>query len=302
MNFENNAGGSNSDENGAEWQILTEPDDEAPVLEDEQNEASARTIMDDLEDTRLAQEEAETIREIRMDFRGELEELGDKVMDREAYEGWEDELAEYYEEMQSHSQYLRPELVAKAEAAATDIAFRERTTVRGDGAEKHLVPIEAYAGHFMRERIDSLRAAINDSDSEEKAAKNEQIEQFYATCLKHSTFLNPEAQQDMPPEVYETSRTQAHNEVILALNALNDMCREFNVRPLTFRNFEDTIGANANLHNQEQIDRKKADRGMVELYYSIAFKDLAEKAELPDMNDEFQVVKYFHELGNDGSD
>lgn len=307
MNHEHFGNEESNNENGAEWQILTEPDDEAPILEDAQDgdpqvEAPARGILDDLNDTRLAQEEAATIKEIRMDFRSELEELGDKVMDYEAYEGWEDELAEYYEEMQSHSQYLRPELAAKAESDATDIAFREKTTVRGDGAEKHLVPIEAYAGHFMRERIDALRNAIEGSDAADKTALIQQIEQFYETCLKHSEFLNPESQINMPPEVYEERRTRAHNDVIVALNGLNDMCRRFDVRPLTFRNFEDTNGANANLHNQEQIDRKKADRGMVELYYSIAFKDLAEKAELPDMDDDFQVVKYFHELGNDGGD
>jgi len=252
-----------------------------------------------LEKTEEVREDATIIKEIRLEFSEELAELGDKVMDAEAYEGWEDELAEYYEEMRAKSHLFRPELAAKLEVAATDIAFRERTTVRGEGKEKHLIPVEAYAGHFMKERVADLKNAIEAIDEEQRDEIISEISDFYLVCLEHSQFLNGDKMQELSPEEYESKRTEAHNKVIFALNSLNDRCRQFGVRPLTLRNFEDTFGENAKLHNREQLDRKKADRGMVELYYSIAFKDLAEKAVLPDLEDEFQTVKYFHELGED---
>lgn len=298
MDIRHELGRSDGAENGTEWRILEEGDVPAPVTP-APGASEHRSALQDLQDIQAAKETAETIMDVRMGFRDELEELGDRVMDKEAFEGYEDELLEYYEEMQGYTRHLRPETAAKAEAAATDIAFREKTTVRGDGAEKHLIPIEAYAGHFMRERIDALRKAIEDAAPEDKDKLIEQIESFYATCLEHSKYLNVDTQMNMSAEAYEENRTKAHNAVIIALNGLNDLCRRFDVRPLTIRNFEDTEGANAEVHNQEQIDRKKADRGMAELYYSIAFKDLAEQATLPDFDDEFQVVKYFHELGKE---
>lgn len=291
--------GTGTRDNGREWKILAGEDDDYVDDQPEQEEAETSSPLDVLAGMRrmmAAQELAKAGKEIRMGFRGSLEELGDKVMAQDEYEEWEDDLAECYEEMQDNTRGMRPELAAKAESEMTDIAFRERKTVSGD-VERELVPIEAYAGHFMRERITALREAIEssgDSDANELIA---QIEGFYAICLKHSEFLNPKS-MNMPDDVYEELRTKAHNDVIKALNGLNDLCRRFDVRPLTLRNFEDTEGANADLHNQEQVDRKKADRGMVELYYSIAFKDLAENVGQPDFDDEFQVVKYFHELGN----
>lgn len=284
-----------SQENGREWQSLRDDS------ERESTGFSPFGILGDLQRTTEAKELAEAGREIRQGFRSSLQELGDKVMSQEEYEDWENDLAECYEEMQENTRGMRPELVARIESPMTDIAFREKKTVSGD-VEKDLVPIEAYAGHFMRERITALREAIKGSGEQDSNDRLAQIEGFYATCLKHSDFLNPES-MNMPSEIYEQRRTKAHNDVIKALNSLNDLCRRFDVRPLTLRNFEDTDGANGqNLHNQEQVDRKKADRGMVELYYSIAFKDLAEKATLPDLEDDFQKVKYFHELGNEGRD
>lgn len=276
-------------------------DREKRVEAEEKSSALSFDFFADARRRNEARELAEAGQEIRMGFRESLRELGDKVMSQEEYEDWENDLAECYEEMQENTAGMRPEVVAKIESPMTDIAFRERKTVSGD-VEKDLVPIEAYAGHYMRERITDLREKIEDSGEDDAEACVAQIESFYETCLKHSEFLNPES-MNMPSEIYEQRRTKAHNEVIKALNALNDLCRRFDVCPLTLRNFEDTDGANGeNLHVQEQVDRKKADRGMVELYYSIAFKDLAEKATPPDLEDEFQKVKYFHELGNDGGD
>lgn len=287
--------GFGASDNGREWQAMKD--------DPEENDSSPKRpgTYETLRHTMAVRELAAAGRELRMSFRVSLRELGDRVMSRGEYEEWEDDLADYYEEMQEETRGMDPEYVAKIEAPMTDIAFRERKTVSGD-YEKDLVPIEAYAGHFMRERITDLRDAIEGSGESDAEACVGQIEGFYETCLKHSEFLNPES-MDMPSEIYEQRRTKAHNEVIKALNALNDLCRRFDVRPLTMRNFEDTDGANGeNLHAQEQVDRKKADRGMAELYYSIAFKDLAEKATPPDFEDDFQKIKYFHELGNDGGD
>ena len=150
-----------------------------------------------------------------------------------------------------------------------------------DEKELHFT-VEAQAGRFYRERAADLRSAIEASDNDEETKKKQLglFTNFYQRINRHL-----ELKAIPPDEVtnefedfdkYNALRTYVHNETIKGLNSLNDLARQYGLRPFTPRNFWTSEEKD---QSPDMGTRMRYDRDVVEEYYSIAFRDRAETAE-----------------------
>ncbi len=136
--------------------------------------------------------------------------------------------------------------------------------------------IEAQAGRFYRERAAALQAAIESSGAsdEVKQRQMELLSAFYSHVHRHIElkYIGPQEIRDefLSWKEYDDTRTNVHNNVIDELNGLNDLARQYGLKPFTPRNFWDSRVTSQTPDMQKRI---RYDRDVVEEYYSIAFSD-----------------------------
>lgn len=206
---------------------------------------------------------ATEIYDLQMDFAGRLEAL-DSPMSEKEYRKWEDDFSDNWGQITKQVQ--RHNLGAKDEAIAEEpmIAYTVDT-------ELHKT-IEAQAGNFYHHRQSALREAIqNSTKPDDVKQKDLDFASGFATAVARHLDFKYMTHNDVlayGPDRYESNRTKAHNDAIDYLNDLNDLCREYDTRPFTPRNFWTSRKSNQTPEIQR---RMRYDRDIVEEYYALAF-------------------------------
>lgn len=141
--------------------------------------------------------------------------------------------------------------------------------------------IEGDAGIFYLRRQRALNKAIEESDNKNKTADLQAGEELYRLVNEHLYYEHDYDTRSMDPRYYQSKRRAAHNALIHHLNYMNSLARKYNVRPFTFRDFEDN-----DFPYSEKLDvgghtnaRAEFDRSAVEAYCRNAFSSAYEKAE-----------------------
>lgn len=205
------------------------------------------------------------IREFQKSFETRSRNLkasGDSMSQKE-FEKWEDLAGDELKlaERERDKQYLTIEERAECE--------QNMVATNGNVSKT----IEAQAGNYYYERMDSLKQAIEKEGNENSEEELNYLKDFYPAVVKHLDFkyMTQDDIQSYGYEEYDRKRTRTHNEVIKHLNGINDLARKYHVRPLTFRNFwsSDLVGMDAQTPAISKM--MSNDRHTVEEYYEIAF-------------------------------
>lgn len=172
-----------------------------------------------------------------------------------------------------------------------DVAYAQRY---GEGINPGDT-IEASTAKFYRERIQALNTAVRADDTISDEARRERIELLGGTWNVVYAYIEatyrPSGRADSSYEIWQAEdrqreRNSRHNDMIKHLNHLNDLAREYQVMPLTFRNFmanDATIGYQARRDRGNALWHKaEYDREVVANYFRKVFsKDIsAEEAAL----------------------
>lgn len=184
-------------------------------------------------------------------------------MSKKEFEKWEDLVADElkYAKREADNAGFDMEQIAEGE---------QYMITSADDRELHKT-IEAQAGHFYYERIADLKKAIEDADGDKEDLQY--LKEFYPTVVKHLDFkyIPRDEVKEYGYQAYEDSRTRSHNNVIKHINGINELARQYGVRPLTMRDFwpSDSIRKEEQTPAESRVMRY--DRDIVEEYYAIAF-------------------------------
>ncbi len=130
--------------------------------------------------------------------------------------------------------------------------------------------IESYAGHFFRDREESLKEAIGREIDAEKREKAEKILRLtYYMIERHNSAMHNYELRSKNQEQYLIERGLAHNALIEHLNILNRLAEEYGTKRFTFRDFEPLpMGKEI---SEVRRDRLESDREAVENYFRNAY-------------------------------
>lgn len=194
-------------------------------------------------------------------------------MSQEEFEKWEDALSD-------EIHYARKELEDTDETLETVAECEQAMTFPANNAEIKNT-IEAQAGNFYHKRIDALRQAIETSNNKDAKKDLADIKNFYNAAMIHLDYLyvTPDEIESMGFKEYQDNRELAHNTVIKRLNDLNDLAREYHVRPFTNRNFCPSDTRKEKDQTPAVSSVMKHDRAIVKAYYFTAFSSEVRRKE-----------------------
>lgn len=218
-------------------------------------------------------------REINQQFGEKIEKLNTAGTKMSAvdFERWEDEYAEEFNTAKNSLYNDGKTFEEVAELMQGSIAVHYRD-------EKNLMnTIEAQAGNYFYERRRDLYQAINDSDKsdEKKAEEKDYFNQLATAVFRHLSLkmMSPVQVREYGAHRHDEDQTSAHNEIITSLNTLNDLAKDYHLRPFTARNFVPSSAIERNKQTPAEKNIMSYDRYIVIAYYTIAFPDAVRKAE-----------------------
>ena len=221
---------------------------------------------------------ADSARDIEKQFGERIGALGGEQMSQKEFERWEQDYAEYCNNMENKIHQFPISFQDECEVKRKIVAYP------GAGREAELKnTIEAQAGNYYYERRTALKKAIEESgkSDEEKEKELLKIEEFYSSVMEHVElkWMTPDDVNDYGPDRYERRRTQVHNDAMKNLNRLNILCDSYRMTPFTARNFCPSDASDASHRTGAEATLMRYDRDIVEEYYAIAFPDASKKAE-----------------------
>ena len=237
-------------------EVVADLDSQNPETEIEKNE-------------RLLKYWARVYRETESDFaKKEISRY-----DIKEYEKWENDARYDFDRIEEYEEEL----------GCSEDAYRKDNLEMLSGMTKGEDTIEAFAGHFYDERIRALRNAIDSSDNKDKQEDKAKIFNFPKLVATFIEEVKDKSGTNLDANGVNHVRKNAHNEVIQALNDLNQIAEKYGVRRLTFRDFEYNTSGNYSEHKDKYEDasgrimfgntnaRWIYDRRAVETYVRIAF-------------------------------
>lgn len=222
---------------------------------------------------------AKQAREIQKDFGNRIKSLAEskEKMSQKEFERWEEEYSEQYNtaDERLHEKGVRYDKYC--EAMVNAVAYP------GSGREDDLKDtIEAYAGNYYHERRLELMKAIDASGKTEEEKEKDRLapDLFIEAVYRHIQFkyATREDQERKGYERFDRERTGCHNDTLKRLNDLNDLAREYEVKPFTARNFNPSDTVEKKFQTMDESTIFRYDRDIVEEYYSIILPDDVEKA------------------------
>lgn len=205
--------------------------------------------------------------DIQQDFANRSAKIREngETMSQKEFEKWEDAFSYEYNSAKEEIYSANLNLDAEAEAAQHMVTSTKES-------ELHKT-IESQAGNFYYERTNTLRKAIQNSDSNTAAKDLEYLATFPSSVARHLDYkyMTREEVRDYGPETYERQRTAAHNNAIEHLNGLNELAKKYGTRPFTVRNFWPSNIRDKRGQTPAIAKVMRYDRDIVEEYYAIAF-------------------------------
>ena len=201
-------------------------------------------------------------------FRKRCQKEGRTISDKE-FSIWEQR--EYAESWQRLREYMNKCRVVTDEEEAE---IEQPMFFTYSESELH-ESIEAQAGNYYRERAHALRDTIIASNSPTKEADENRLLSFYTYVNRHLNYrymtpLEIRLDYNDDPGGYDRDRTFAHNNLILELNALNDLAKKYGTTPFTPRNF----WTSAKRDQTAAVARRmRYDRDVVAEYCAVAFSE-----------------------------
>lgn len=190
---------------------------------------------------------------------------------------YEKTLVKYEDEIAWDWQTLRSNINAAKTSGAIKGLYEEAATSRvgGDSSVDPKDSIEAACGIFYQDRMAELVSRVDGGtlSAEDKQSQKSLLGQ---TWQKVSRYLDAVGDMELQHEnlsEYERARKAAHNSMIEQLNNINDLARDYQVKPFTPRNFFDgNVPYNRYLdHNQSLRNRAEYDRDTVMNYFRTVF-------------------------------
>lgn len=244
----------NSQDNGEEWEGLAEA---VAQLKQEQKDAAPGR----------AKKHFEEARSIEMDFARRSATIASDggKMSKKEFEKWEDAISDELRYADDQFRIGRMIFRDKAEAMQHMVAYRVDT-------ELHKT-IEAQAGHYYFERDRELRTAIKERGGPSEKSDLALLNGFYPAVAAHLDYkyMSPGDVRDFGSDAYERQRTEAHNDAIRHLNALNHLAKKYGTRPFTARDFWTSDLCDKRAQTPAIAMVMRYDRDIVEEYYAIAF-------------------------------
>lgn len=207
-----------------------------------------------------------------------MSQKGAKPLSKRDLEKWEDALSD---DLQYAKNALRRSGInPDSDLDATAEYLQDMIFANSEEALNNTV--EAQAGQFYRERATALSEAIKASGNNECQKDLEYIARFPGVVAKHLGFKymsKRKYDEDYAynPAIYETSRTNSHNDVIKHLNGLNNLAQKYGTRPFTPRNFWSSNIRSVAEQTPAMSAVLRYDRDIVEEYYFNVFPDLVEE-------------------------
>lgn len=202
---------------------------------------------------------------------------------------WENDAKNAFEKMKS----------AESDADLLSGNRFERDRIENISQSKVENTIEVYSGHFYESRSKALIEKLKEKPGSEEDI--EKVGSLHEYAAKHVEAVRDRSLRATNVESWNRNCRKTHNDLINLLNEINWLAKEYNVTPLTFRNFET---------NDYYYDRSKDpggytdaraeyDRAIVEKYCETAFSNLGGAREETLTPEVATSVLDFHRLGED---